>query len=338
MKNIKVISSVLAVLFILLQFSVVGAFAAGESSGNVILETVNLIYVKKNETGTGWSWANRTDTFTMTNLCIDTDDQYGLRLPAGATVVLEGNNVISAKYCAMSIEGDVTFTGSGTLTLKSDSYGMIATNSNQNKKVIFDSGKINIECGTDGIYTQNMVVSQIDKANINVTTREGGNAVNARQVKLLGGKFTANAPIKAKDVKISNLALSLTCTSPAIVIDNANADDPYAKISFTSVALRGGASADEISDISDYAGEYCLSAKVKKEYTATSLFFGDSVAGYWDFVAIAVAILIIAAVIATPYIKHKNAIKKVEAAKAAAREEEEKFREQRMQEKYEKKK
>ena len=161
MKKIKLtIMCVLALLLVAVPMCVM----ANADDDKVISETLNLVYVRKNEAGPGYSWANRTDTFTMTNMCIDTTDEYGLRLPDGATVVLEGNNIIRANYCALSTEGTITFTGSGTLTLYSNNYGIIATNADMNKKVTFFDGKVKIESAGDGIYTENMMVTQNKKA------------------------------------------------------------------------------------------------------------------------------------------------------------------------------
>ena len=332
MKKIRL--SILCI-FALLVLIVPMCVMANADDSSVISETVNLVYVRKNERGPGYSWANKTDTFTMTNMTIDTTDEYGLRLPDGATVVLEGNNVIRANYCALSTEGSITFTGSGTLTIYSNSYGIIATNADMNKKVTFFGGKVKIESGSDGIYTENMMITQNKKANLEINaTGENAYSINARQVKLLGGTYKANSPISSRDIKISRIKLEILGTRPAFNLVGADPEKPYDKIAFNSVSIKLGVDSATLAAAEGYGGESCVSTKVKNEYTATSMFYGDSVPGYWDFVTIAVAILIIAAVIATPYVKNKMELKKVEEAKAAAHAEEERARKEAQKEKY----
>ena len=93
-------------------------------------------------------------------------------------------------------------------------------------------------------------------------------------------------------------------------------------LSFYSVGIKVGSTSDALADSDKYNGENVISTKIKREYRQKSLFWGDKVAGYWDFVTIGVAVLVVAAVIATPYIKNKRSIAAVDAAKARAREEE----------------
>lgn len=339
MKKLKLVFACMLAVVLALSSLSLGIFADGASDGKTIGETVNLIYVKKNERGTGYSWDNINDVFTMTSMCIDTDDSYGLRLPDGATIMLEGDNVIRASYCAISIEGSVTVKGNGTLTLYSDTYGMVATNADQNKKISFLGGSVKIVSGGDGIYTENMIVTQNDKGKLEVsTTADNSYSINARQIKLLGGKFTADSPICSRDIKITGMDMDLACESSAIVIKGANADDPWGKVKMSMVSVKAGEDRAALSIVDTYSGEKCISTKLKKEYTATSMFYGDSVAGYWDFVTIGIAVLVIAAVVATPFIKHKAELKKVEEAKARARAQEEAARKEAQKQKYDIKK
>ncbi len=297
------------------------------TEGGVIIETVNLINANKNQRGTGLFWHNPTDTLTITNMVIDTADNYGLRLPDGATIVLEGNNTIKASQCALSVEGNLTVKGSGTLTLISDGYGILVTNLDMNKKLTFIDGKVKITSGGDGIYTEYAVVTQNDKAKVEINTTGGAYAINARQIKLLGGEFTSNASLFADDIKLMELGLSINSDKAALILDGASAEQPYKKLSITDVALRTGADEASLADAQSYNGENCIKAKAKKINTKTSAFlelFGVEAPGsnWLDLVLIVVVILIVAAFIATPYIKNYRSKGDVAAKIAAAREEE----------------
>ena len=336
MKNIKLTLVILLVLTLALGACSLGAFAAADTSqdttpetttGGVIIETVNLINANKNQRGTGLFWHNPSDTLTITNMTIDTPDNYGLRLPDGATIELEGNNVIKASKVALSVEGNLTIRGKGTLTLISDDKGIVVSTLNVNKKLTFIEGSVSIKSGGDGIYTENAIVSQNDKAKVEINTKGGAYAINARQIKLLGGEYKSNASLFGEDIKLMTLKLDIASDKAAFIIKGASEDAPYAKLSINDIAMKTGADASSIADADSYNGESVVFAKAKKVNTKTSAFlelFGVKVPGsnWLDLVLIILVILVVAAFIATPYIKNYRSKGDVAAAIAAAREEE----------------
>ncbi len=296
------------------------------SDNGVILETVNLVYVNKNKRGAGYYWDNINDTLTLTNATIDTTDNYGLRLPADCTLVLEGNNTIRASGCALALEGNLTVRGKGSLTLHSDGYGINASAFDMNKKLTFKEGTVTINSAGDGIYSENAVVTQNEKAKLEINS--SAYAINARQVKLLGGSFKANSSVFAMDIKISDIKLSIASNSPAFIIDGASEEAPFENIRFTDVKLTAGDAEGDSQSTETYSGQKYVSAAPHKKYTKASLALewitGKEIAGtgYIDFVLIGVGVLILAAFIATPYILNRREKSKVEEAKAKAREEE----------------
>lgn len=348
MKRIRLsVISVLTIIFIISSMCVVSfadtatttsAPTEKTSENGVILETVNLVYANKNMRGSGYFWDNINDTLTITNMTIDTTDSYGLRIPADATLVLEGKNTIRASKCALSLEGNLTVKGTGSLTLYSDGYGINASATDMNKKLTFKEGSVTINSEGDGIYSENAIISQNNKAKLEINVGAAdAYAINARQVKLLGGTFKSDASIYSRDIKVSNIALDIESSMPAFIINGAAEGAPYEKVKLTDVSIKAGDASASLSKADAYNGEKCVSTKAHKEYTKTSMFleiFGVSIkgTGYLDFVLIGVAILLVAAFIATPYIKNKKSLSEVEAAKAAAREEEKQNRKQRASE------
>ena len=337
MKKMKlsiVISLVLATMLCVLPL---GAFAATAidtsqdttpetTAGGVIIQTVNLINANKNQRGTGLFWHNPSDTLTITNMTIDTPENYGLRLPDGATLVLEGNNVIKASKVALSVEGNLTIRGKGTLTLISGDNGIVVSTFDVNKKLTMIEGKVSIQSAGDGIYTENAIVSQNDKAKVEINTQGGAYAINARQIKLLGGEYKSNASLYGEDIKLMTVKLNIASDKAAFVIKNAG-DAAYEKLSINDIALKTGADANSLSDADSYNGEYAVSAKVKKVNTKTSAFlelFGVKIPGsnWLDFVLVILVIVVVAAFIATPYVKNYRSKGDVAAKIAAAREEE----------------
>ena len=336
MKNIKLTLAILLVLTVAVGMCSLGAFAAVDTSqdttpetttGGVIIETVNLINANKNQRGTGLFWHNPSDTLTITNMTIDTPDNYGLRLPDGATLVLEGNNTIKASQFALSVEGNLTIRGKGTLTLISGDKGIVVSTLNVNKKLTVIEGKLTINSEGDGIYTENAIITQNDRAKVEINTKGGAYAINARQIKLLGGEYKSNASLYGEDIKLMTVKLDIVSDKAAFIIKGAEEDAPYAKLSINDIAMKAGSDSASLTEVESYGGESVITAKVKKVNTKTSAFlelFGVKIPGsnWLDLVLIILVIVVVAVFIATPYIKNYRSKGDVAAKIAAAREEE----------------
>lgn len=78
-------------------------------------------------TGEGFTWAN--DTLKLSDLNIEAENENGIVLPDGATIVLSGNNTINFKHtmqdtgAAIKGIGSLAFTGDGTLNINSSYEG-----------------------------------------------------------------------------------------------------------------------------------------------------------------------------------------------------------------------
>ena len=85
----------------------------GMTEAKTITETLNLVNVTQNERGDGYQWANRYDILTLDGLRLETENDFGLRLPKSCTVVLKGTNYIKAGKYALTCSGNVSFKGNG---------------------------------------------------------------------------------------------------------------------------------------------------------------------------------------------------------------------------------
>lgn len=259
--------------------------AVPASAGETIKETVNIATANKNMRGPGYDWANRTDILTLDGLNIDTEDPYGLRLPKNCTVVLNGKNTVKASKYGISCSGTVVFKGSGSLTIEAGEIGIYLIAQDNTQKVRLIDGKYEITAGTYGIYSDAADFSFVGKSmNVHVTNPEGS-AVSGRAVNLLGGSFTANAPVES---------------THQLLVDGINIDVEANRAAFSSKNLT-------VKDLSEeYNGENSISAKSTKKEVRTSILFGDSVPGWVDYILLAITAVGVVAAIFVPALRRKK--------------------------------
>ena len=77
----KIATLILAVLMIAAIFPT-SLFAIG----TVHTDTVDVASIKKDYTGDGYRWENLYDILTLTNININTESAYGLKIPENATI------------------------------------------------------------------------------------------------------------------------------------------------------------------------------------------------------------------------------------------------------------
>lgn len=94
--------------------------------------------------GDGWSWVQSTSTLTITDLTLNIvptspAEAYGIKLPAGATLITNGSNFINFQLnstvtfaWAVYAEGDLTIQGNGFLQANRNSYDMTCVNAKGN--------------------------------------------------------------------------------------------------------------------------------------------------------------------------------------------------------------
>ena len=261
------------------------------SASGTIQTTVNIATANKNMRGEGYDWANRYDVLTLKGLNIDTEDPYGLRLPKNCTVVLEGKNTIKASKYGISCSGTVVFKGSGSLTIEAGEIGIYLIAQDSTQKVRLIDGKYEITAGTYGIYSEAADFSFTGKSmNVNVTG-DGGHAIMGRAVNLLGGTFTANAPVESThQLLVDGIDISVEGGSaPA-----------FASKNLTVKNLD-----------TEYNGESSVNAKSTKKFTGTSIIFGENVGAAVDYVILAVFAAGIAAAIVLPALRRKKKAKEL---------------------------
>ena len=271
------------------------------SAADVVTKTVNIAEATKNERGPGYDWANRFDILTLNNLHIETDDAYGLRLPKNATVVLKGNNYIKAAKYGVSFSGTVIIKGSGTLTIEAGEIGMYLISQDNTQKIRLIDGKYTITAGKYGVYSDAADFSFVDGTmNINVTD-PAGKAIHGRVVNLLGGKFTANAPVESTHALTAEAVnLDINASSPALASKNLTVKD---------VQFSDGST--------EYAAQNSVKTKSIAKNHRTSAVFGDSVPGFVDYILLAVVILGIGACIFIPALRRKKKAQELYARLAA---------------------
>ncbi len=272
--------------------------------------TVNLLDVRKNTSGDGFYWDNKTDTLTLTNFTVNTKDRYGLRIPNGATVVLVGTNTITAAYAAFDIEGEAYFRGEGTLILNGGEVGFLNPINMDDKKVIIESGTYIINSEGMGISSPYATFSQTG-GSIEVNSK--GEAISGREIRLTGGTFKANNSVHATNkLVVSYTSLDINSPAPALISDKT--------LSVNGVKLVSGG-----KELKEYGGENSIkTSPLSKARTTSMLFelFGiKDVSIALDYIIFAVCILAVAAIIVVPkLIKKKKlriALEKYEAENAA---------------------
>lgn len=263
----------------------------GEASAETITSTLNLVNVKQNERGDGYEWANRYDILTLNGINIDTENDYGLRLPQNCTVVLKGTNYIKAGKYALSCSGNVSFKGSGTLILDAGEIGLFIYSEVSTDKIRLLEGNYQIRAGKYGVYSKAADFSFVDgKLDITVDSAEGA-AVSGRCVNLVGGKFTANNSVESThELVVKGINLDITSTRPALSSQILNIKD---------------------ISVENYSGEISIQAKSTEKRDRRSAIFGDSVPGYVDYILLVVAILGIAALIVVPVLRRKKKTKEL---------------------------
>ena len=277
------------------------------SAAAKITETVNLSRPEKNMSGSGYYWNNREDTLTLDGLYIDTDSEFGLRIPQNATVILKGKNVISASRAALTIPGNVTFKGDGSLTLISDDMGMYFYSTDDSTTARFLSGSYTITAGKIGIYSTSTSVSLVNGSyDISVASPEGF-AIDGREIKLYGGKMTMNNSVHTS-VSLEIRALDLTVSSAKAALTSDKT------LVLNDVSIKTGAAATALAKAESYNGENCIATKSTAKNLGSSVIFGESVPMFVDIAIVIVLLLAITAGVAVPFIRSYKKGKEARAA------------------------
>ena len=276
-----------------------------------ITKSINLTNPRMNMTGAGYAWMNLDKTLTLDGLYIDTSDEYGMRIPDGATVILKGNNYIRAASYAMGIPGNVTFKGNGTLTLVGGDAGLYFYSTDDTTIARIMGGNFKITAGGVGIRSEYTTLS-VTKGTFDIDVpAKDGVAILGRTLKLHGGKFTAQGPITAsQNLEIRAANLSVASDRAALSATR--------KLTLKDVSLSVGATADDLRKADGYNGENCIRVKFAANLLGESVLFGETVPMFADILVIVALAALVAAGIGLPLLRAHRRSKRALAAAAEA--------------------
>ena len=304
-----------AITAICLLFAVTALFSTPALAAVKITDTVNATLFTRDTEGHGYFWDNRYDILTLDDLYIDTAAEYGLKVPAGATVILKGNSYIKASPAALALAGAVTFKGTGSLTLVSDDMGIYCYATDKSSVIRFLDGKYTVTAGGDGIYSTHSSLSFVDgEWTINAPDAY---AVNGTELKLYGGEINAEGAIHASLLlDIQAIRLRVTADTTALTSDKT--------MKITDVSVSAGDSAETLTKKESYSGENCVSLLSTRSHAGESIFFGESVPKAVDYVVLVAFAALITAGIAIPFARARKKAQRAlaEAAKRQAEAEE----------------
>lgn len=281
-------------------------------------DTVSLLNPQTNEGNLkkqGYYWDNINDILTIENLSIKTDDDYGLKIKDGATIVLNGNSTIEAEKAALYLSGSIsprgiTFQGKGTLTLISENgIGILDASSNKSATVRITSGTINIRSGKDGINSKYAHIA-LTGGNISIETNEDAYAINAREITINGGcHLTSNSSLfSTSSISISSAYLDIISKQPAIIAES---------IDITRVDIRTGNSKDDLQNADVYNEENAITTKTNFFLKTSSIIFGEDHTIAADIILLIVMIAVIAVMIIVPVTIKRKKAKRIIAANEA---------------------
>ena len=305
----RAVCLVLTAVLLLVPFASAAVYEA--DAVVTITKSINLTNPRMNMTGAGYAWMNLDKTLTLDGLYIDTSDEYGMRIPDGATVILKGNNYIRAASYAMGIPGNVTFKGNGTLTLVGGDSGLYFYSTDDTTIARIMGGNFKITAGGVGIRSEYTTLS-VTKGTFDIDAlAKDGVAILGRTLKLHGGKFTAQGPITAsQNLEIRAANLSVAADRAALSATR--------KLTLKDVSLSVGDTADDLRKADSYNGENCIRVKSAANLLGESVLFGETVPMFADILVIVALAALVAAGIGLPLLRAHRRSKRALAAAAEA--------------------
>ena len=287
----KILATAL-VLMMILAILPTGVFAANTT----VTKTLDMAELNSHDKGSGYTWDNNDLIFEMTDLELSTSSDYGITLPGGSTVVLNGDNTITATRYGIHCFGSLTFTGNGTLTINVSDIGIRSVGSLDRENLIFRSGTITINGANTGIIADN---AQTVFSGATVTVNAKTNSIYAKNVQFVGGTVTLVSPVKARGaIEINAVNLTVTASSAAIVADKG--------IKIDKEDIEVGASAEVLGKADSYNGENAVKFTSNAKVTRKGMLFGGKLPAFVDYIVFTVIILAVAAVVAVPLIIKKR--------------------------------
>ncbi len=302
MKKIRILSTLLALIAVF-TLIIPALNISAETSNPTITQTVNLASISKNARGSGFEWNNLTNTLTLDNMTINTADEFGMKLPKEATVILKGKNYITASSIGLVCTGQVTFEGGGTLTIVAGDVGIDMTGVYASNLARFQTCYISVDAGKTAIRSAATELSFMNDCGLTLCItgdRATAKAIDGRNVTFSGGGLSANAGIYASNsLKISSSNLDVISETPALECPNG--------ITITKESISAGDTAATRTSVEAYNGERSLLLTSTATNKTPSILFGENAPIALDYVAFTLLIVAVAALIAVPvYLKKKK--------------------------------
>ena len=274
-------------------------------SAKTYSKTVNLSYVDRNEQGEGYFWDNREKVLTLNSINIDTDDDWGIRLPENATIVLKGTNKISAAKYALGCRGNVTIKGDGTLILESGEYAIYVHSRNSAHKFRVFEGNVTAKGEKAAFYSENaefsMVGGKLDFSS------NGEFTVDSRVFSVTGGKITVNGTIRTSHLlKIDEAEVIVNSDSVALKNENL--------FEYDNLKFMVGAKSTSLTESEKYSNEKCLKTVPVPPGPRDSIIFGEGTPITVDYILLVAGIILVSACIIIPILRKKNKTKKLYAS------------------------
>lgn len=303
---------ILSLIIALISVTALFTFAIPVSAKSVHKSTVNLIGINKNQSGSGYEWDNYYNTLTLNDLNIKTSDDYGFKIPDGATVVLKGDNVIEAKKAAIFIEAKVVFKGKGTLTLVSEN-GIFCSSADTTDSLSILGGTYRITSSGIGIVSD---FHRVSFSNCEVTVNTFGDVAIKAQSITTSAKtvIKANGSLSGKDkIQIESSSITVNAKGAALVSDK--------PVVFSNVTVKAGDSSKNLSVIdlekASYEGQKSVKIVSKYDGQKKSLFFGDNVPRYVDIIVMVLGIGGVVCAVVLPVVYKKKKAKEAIARRDA---------------------
>ena len=298
----KTYLAALAVLFAaILAVAALPTFALGE--------TVDLSYVRQNESGEGYRWDNINDVLYLTGTNLSTTADFGFKLPAGATVVVEGDCRVEANRYGISCLGSVTFKGSGKLTVSGGECAMYFYSTNRDHKILFLSGEYIMKGGEQAIRSDGAELSFCGGK----FTLEGKTAALGIDITVSGCELTANGGISASHL------LSLSGAKVSAFAENEPALVSDGRIAIENEKIEVGDSPNALTVADEYGGQSAVRLTSTYKRVRTSVLFGEGTPGSVDVIIFIAAGVGVAVAIAVPFIvkarKRKKLYERLEQGK-----------------------
>lgn len=300
MKRIRAIISVLLITSVLAALCGVNVSAASK-----LTDGVSILNPRQNVHGVGFEWDNPHDMLTLNNLWIETKDDYGFKLPDGATVILKGVNRISASVAALYVGGSVIIKGSGSLILDGGEFGIFCNSSDITDKLSIVAGKYEVKGGKDAIRSN---IQKISLSGATMTLKGGENGISAKSlvvsngvtIKSEGGFVASQSlSVEASNIEIQSNSAALRCDSD---------------LRITKMNMKAGDSLDSLGTVSEYGGQKAFKSETAWKYVHSSVLFGENVSFATDVaVAVAAAVIVATAIVLPIYFKKKKLKKIMEA-------------------------